>query len=136
MIKVLIGKKGTGKTKTLIDNVNNSVNVVNGDIVFISNNTKRHMYDINHKVRMIDTAEFEINEYSEFYGFVCGIISNNFDISNIFIDSITKIVDGNLNGMEEFFVNVDKLSTQFNVSFFFTISIDEAEAPAYVKKYI
>ena len=136
MIKVLIGKKGTGKTKTLIDNVNNSVNVVNGDIVFISNDTKRHMYDINHKVRMVDTAEFEINEYSEFYGFVCGIISNNFDISNIFIDSITKIVDHNIEGMEEFFVNADKLSAKFNVSFFFTISIDEADAPDYIKKYV
>lgn len=136
MIKVLIGKKGAGKTKTLIENVNNSVNIANGDIVFISNDTKRHMYDINHKVRMVDTSEFEINEYSEFYGFVCGIVANNFDISNIFIDSIFKIVDYKTDGMEIFFASIEKLAKTFNISFFFTISVDLGDAPEYIKKFV
>ena len=134
MIKVLIGKKGAGKTKTMIDNVNNSVSVASGDIVFISNDTKRHMYDINHKVRMIDTSEFEINEYSEFYGFLCGIVSNNYDISNIFIDSIYKIVGNDTEGMKVFFENADKLAKKFDITMFFTISIDPSEAPEYLKE--
>lgn len=136
MIKVLVGKKGTGKTKTLIDNVNNSVNVASGDIVFVSNDSKRHMYDISHRVRMVDTSEFEINEYSEFYGFLCGLISNNFDISNFFIDSVFKIVDYKTDGMEDFMADIEKLSERFNISFFMTISIDAAETPEYLKKYI
>lgn len=136
MIKVLVGKKGSGKTKTLIENVNNSVNVASGDIVFVSNDSKRHMYDINHRVRMVDTSEFEINEYSEFYGFLCGLVSNNFDISHFFIDSVFKIVDYKTDGMEDFMADIEKLSERFNISFFMTISIDAAETPEYLKKYI
>lgn len=136
MIKVLVGKKGTGKTKTLIENVNNYVNVASGDIVFISNNTRKHMYDINHRVRMVDTSEFEINDYSEFYGFICGLISNNFDISNIFIDSVLKIVGYKTDGLQQFIAGVEKLSERFNISFFLTLSIDTLDTPEYLKKYL
>jgi len=136
MIKVLIGKKGTGKTKTLIENVNNAINIANGDIVFISNDIKRHMYDISHRVRMVDTSEFEIENYDEFYGFVCGIISNNFDISNIYIDSIYKIVGHKEDDMAKFFTLIERLAAKFNVSFYFTISISPGEAPDYIKKYV
>ncbi len=136
MIKVLVGKKGSGKTKTLIENVNNSVNVASGDIVFISNDSKRHMYDISHKVRMVDTSEFGIDDAGKFYGFICGLISNNYDISNIFIDSVLKIVSHQTDGMDVFMENIEKLSDRFNISFFFTFSIDAAQAPEYLKKYI
>ena len=135
MIKVLIGKKGSGKTKTLIDSVNASAGSAKGDIVFISCDTKRHMYDIAHKVRMVDTEGFALNTYDEFYGFVCGLVSNNYDISNIFIDSIFKIVGKELEGLEKFFDEIERLAEQYNISFLFTLSIDAADAPDYVKKY-
>ena len=92
MVELLSGKKGTGKTKQLIENVNNSVSVAKGNVVFVSNDTSRNMYDINSKVRMADTSEFDIKTYSEFLGFICGIVSGNFDITNIFVDGIFKIV--------------------------------------------
>lgn len=136
MIKVLIGKKGSGKTKTLIDSVNASVDNAGGDVVFISCDTKRHMYDIAHKVRMVDTSGFALNTYDEFYGFVCGLISNNYDISNIFIDSIFKIVGKELEGLEKFLEDTERLAERYNISFLFTLSIDAAEAPDYVKKYV
>ncbi len=136
MIKVLIGKKGSGKTKTLIDSVNTSVTEANGDIVFISSDTKRHIYDIPHKVRMVDTSGFSLKSYDEFFGFLCGLISNNYDISNIYIDSIFKIVDKELDGLEKFFDDITGLADQFNISFLFTISIDTNDAPDYVKKYV
>ncbi len=136
MIKVLIGKKGSGKTKTLIDSVNASVAEANGDIVFISSDTKRHIYDIAHKVRMVDTAEFSLKSYDEFFGFLCGLISNNFDISNIYIDSIFKIVGTELDGLGKFFADIEGLAKKFNISFLFTISIDTKDAPDYVKKYV
>lgn len=135
MIKVLIGKKGSGKTKTLIDSVNQAVDSASGDIVFISNDTKRHMYDISHRVRMVDTSEFALRSYDEFYGFVCGLISNNFDISNIYIDSIFKIAGENLEELERFLDDTENLAKHFDISFLFTISIDTASAPEYLKRY-
>ena len=136
MIKVLIGRKGTGKTKTLIESINNAVSVSVGDIVFVSNNMQRHMYDIHHQVRLVDTSEFNINNYNEFYGFLCGIISGNFDVSNIFIDSIFKIVGGTYEGLENFFDLIENLSKKFSISFYFTISLDTDEIPEHLKKYL
>ncbi len=136
MVELLIGKKGTGKTKTLLEKVNNAASVANGNIVFISPNTGRNMYDIKSCVRMVDPSEFEIKTYAEFLGFLSGIVSGNFDISNIFIDSIFKIVDNTLDGMEEFLERIDAMGAKFNISFVITVSIDENDAPDYIKKYV
>lgn len=136
MVELILGKKGTGKTKHLIENVNNAISVAKGNVVFVSNCNSRNMYDITAKVRMADTSEFEIKDYSEFLGFLCGIISGNFDITNIFVDGIFKIVGTDkLDGFEEFLKRLDVMSTKFNISFVITVSIDEAEAPDYMKKY-
>ena len=85
MVELIIGKKGSGKTKQLIENVNSAVSVAKGNVVFISNSNSRNMYDISTKVRMADTSEFEIKSYAELLGFISGIVSGNFDITNIFI---------------------------------------------------
>ena len=136
MVELLIGKKGTGKTKTLLEKVNNSAAVANGNVVFLSPNAGKNMYDIKSCVRVVDTTEFDITSYAEFLGFLSGIISGNFDITNIFVDSIFKIVDNTLEGMEEFLERLDKMSSKLNISFVITVSIDEADAPEYIKKYI
>lgn len=136
MVELLIGKKGTGKTKTLLEKVNNSAAVANGNVVFLSPNAGKNMYDIKSCVRVVDTTEFNIKSYSEFLGFLAGIISGNFDITNIFVDSIFKIVDNTLEGMEEFLERLDAMGNKFNISFVITVSIDEADAPEYIKKYI
>lgn len=136
MIKVIIGKKGSGKTKTLIESVNAAVDTAKGNIVFISSDTKRHIYDIDHSVRMVDTGDFSLKFYDEFYGFICGIISNNFDISNVYVDSIYKIVDDRETGLEEFFENIAKISEKFSIDFLFTMSMDEGDAPEFLKKYL
>lgn len=106
-----------------------------GDIVFISCDTKRHMYDISHRVRMVDTSGFALKSYDEFYGFLCGLISNNFDISNIYIDSVFKIVGTETDGLEKFFEDIEGLAKHYDLSFLFTISMDTAQAPEYVKQY-
>ncbi|MBQ4161224.1 MAG: hypothetical protein IJD83_09880 [Clostridia bacterium] len=136
MIKVLIGKKGTGKTKTLIASVTDAAANAQGDLVFISSDTKRHMYDIPHKVRMVDTSAFVLKVYDEFYGFICGLLSNNFDISHMYIDSMYKIVEDQQTGLEKFFKDIEALSNQYNIDFMFTMSMDEADAPEYLKKYL
>lgn len=135
MVELLIGKKGTGKTKTLLEKVNNVASVADGNIVFIST-TNQNSHEIKSCVRMINTTEFEIKSYDEFIGFLSGIISGNFDITNIFVDGIFKIVETKLDGFEKFLERIDAMSKKFNVSFAMTVSIDKDDAPDYVKNYI
>ena len=134
MIKLLIGKKGSGKTKELIKAVNASAEVAKGNVVFISNNTSSAMYDVTRKVRMIDTTDFDIINYSEFEGFICGIISVNYDITDIYVDGLFKIVDGdNLDGLEKFLTRLEGISKKFSISFVLSLSIKLEDAPEYVK---
>ena len=135
MVELLIGKKGTGKTKVLIENVNNAASVANGNVVFVSNDTSRNMYDIKSVVRMYDTSEFNIDSWEEFLGFICGIISGNFDITNIFVDGTLKIVNHSMDGFEGFLARIEELGKKFNISFVLSVSIDKDEAPDYIKKY-
>ncbi len=134
MVELLIGKKGTGKTKQLIDHVNNAVKVAKGNVVFISNDTGRNMYDVSSKARMADTTDFDIESYNELFGFICGIVSRDFDITNVFIDGIFKIVGtDSLEGFEEFSTRLEKMSRQFNIAFVISMSIDAETAPDYIK---
>lgn len=135
MVELLIGKKGTGKTKVLIDNVNASAVNADGNVVFISNNTSQNMYNITSKVRMADTSDFEIASWNEFFGFICGIVSGNFDITNIFVDGTLKIVK-NTEGFEQFLTRVEELGKKFDINFEFSVSVDKDDAPEYIKKYV
>ena len=134
MVKLLIGKKGTGKTKALIEQVNAASSVAKGNVVFISNNTSSAMFDISRNVRMADTTDFDIVNYSEFEGFICGIISGNFDITNIFVDGLFKIVKSDdFDGLENFLTRLEKISAKFDISFVLSLSVDVNDAPDYVK---
>ena len=134
MVELLIGKKGTGKTKALIEKVNTALTVAKGNVVYISNSDE-HIFNIKSKVRMADTSDFDIETYSEFLGFICGILSRDFDITNIFIDGIFKIVGtDNLEGFENFLNKLEAMSQKFNISFVISVSIDADTAPDYIKK--
>ena len=135
MVELLIGKKGTGKTKALIEKVNNALTVAKGNVVFISNDTNRNIFDVKSKARMADTSEFEIKSYDEFLGFISGIISRDFDITNIFVDGIFKIVGSdNLDGFESFLNRLETMSQKFEITFVISVSIDSETAPDYIKK--
>lgn len=135
MVKLLIGKKGSGKTKTLIAETNNASVNASGNVVFISDDTRRSMHDIKSKVRMADTKDFSISSYDEFYGFICGIISRDYDITNVFIDGIFKIVGSdNLDGFEKFLSKLEAVGKELNVAFEISVSIDADAAPDYIKK--
>ena len=130
MVELLIGKKGTGKTKALIEKVNNALTVAKGNVVFISNDTNRNIFDVKSKARMADTSEFEIKSYDEFL-----IISRDFDITNIFVDGIFKIVGSdNLDGFESFLNRLETMSQKFEITFVISVSIDAETAPDYIKK--
>ena len=136
MIELLIGTKGTGKTKVLIDNVNSAAKSADGNVVFISNNTSQNMYDITSKVRMADTSEFDIASWDEFLGFICGIISGNFDITNVFVDGTLKIVKDDMDGFEAFLASLEDISKKFDINFELSVSVDKDAAPDYIKKYV
>ena len=136
MVKVIFGEKGTGKTKTLLKKVDDAVRAEKGSVVFI-NKGKRHLYDLSYKVRLIDTSDFDIINYETLYGLICGVISSDFDISNIFVDSLTKIVkDDDEEGLERFLQDVEDLKEKFGVEFVLTISVNEEDSlPVLLKKY-
>lgn len=134
MVELLIGTKGTGKTKVLLENVNHAASNADGNVVFISNNTSQNMYNISSKVRMADTSDFDIKSWDAFFGYICGIISGNFDITNIFVDGTLKIVK-DLDGFENFLQMLDDASKKFDINFELSVSVDADAAPEYIKKY-
>jgi hypothetical protein len=134
MLKLIAGKKGTGKTKQLISMVNNAVEVSNGKVVCIEKGTKL-TYDINHDVRLLDTDSYHIAGYDAFYGFLAGIAASDYDVKDIFIDSTLKIVGDNFAEIGRL---LDRINTLFgnDVAVVITVSADPSELPESVKKYI
>lgn len=135
MVKVIIGEKGTGKTAKLIDAVNAAEAASDGSIVFI-NKGDRHIFDLTHRIRIVDTDEYSVKNYDGFYGFICGILSQNYDIAHIFVDSITKIVNNDLDALTECLDKLDAISNKANAEIVVIVSMNEAAAPESIKKYI
>ena len=90
MVELIVGKKGKGKTKVLLDKVNSAVKEVSGNIVYLDKSTK-HMYELNNKVRLIDVTSYPVKNSDEFVGFICGILSQDHDLEQIYLDSFLKI---------------------------------------------
>ena len=135
MINVIIGAKGSGKTKYMVDHVNMAVKDEPGTLVFVSKDN-RLMLDLKSAVRYINTEEFAVDDYNVLYGFLGGIISNNYDVSHIFIDSIWKVVSTAEAGFEGFLNKIEALGEKLNINFTITISADREAAPEYLKKYL
>lgn len=136
MVKVICGKKGVGKTRILVNAANNLASESSGDVVFIDG-TGRSMYDLGHKVRFINISEFpvKINEGCSFLGFLCGMISEDYDIKGIFVDDFSRIVKEGDECLKSFFEGVEKLSSQFNIEFYFSIEGDPDLMPDYIKAF-
>lgn len=135
MINVIIGAKGSGKTKYMVDHVNMAVKDEPGTLVFVSKDN-RLMLDLKSAVRYINTEEFAVDDYNVLYGFLGGIISNNYDVSHIFIDSIWKVVNTAEEGFEGFLNKIEALGEKLNINFTITISADREAAPEYLNKYL
>ena len=106
MVQLIVGEKGKGKTKQLLDKVNAQVKLVSGNIVYLDKSTK-HMYELNNKVRLIDVSQYMIENSSEFVGFVSGILSQDHDLEQLYFDSFLKIA--NLEGSDRIVEIVEKL---------------------------
>lgn len=126
MVQLIVGKKGKGKTKQLLDKVNNEVKTISGNIVYLDKSTK-HMYELNNKVRLIDVSQYPLENNNEFLGFVCGIISQDHDLQQMYFDSFLKIASLEGEDISSTVAKLEKISETFNVDFILSVSLDEAE---------
>ncbi len=135
MIRILMGEKGSGKTKAFINMVNTASESEHGNVVCITKGN-RHLFDLKSKVRLSDTSDFSINSYEALNGYISGIVSRDYDISHIFIDSITKITGETLENADTFIDELVFLSEKFGMSFTLTISAPVTDATDKIKKYL
>lgn len=135
MVRIIIGLKGSGKTKHLIELANKAVETSPGNVVCIEKGNKL-MFDVRHQVRLVDTDMFGIGNADQLYGMVCGIISANYDIKDIFIDSSLKICKDDKAEFVKFIEALDKITSEKEINCITTASIDAADFPAELNKYI
>ena len=135
MVQLIVGKKGKGKTKQLLDKVNSAVKEVSGNIVYLDKSSK-NMYELNNKIRLINVSDYMISDCDEFIGFICGIISQDHDLEQMYLDSF--LVNAHLGGTDvaPAIAKLQKISDTFKVDFVLSISLDEAEIPDSLKENI
>ncbi len=127
MVKLLLGHKGSGKTKQMIDLANESVENSKGSVIFINKN-HRLMYDLRYKIRVICMEDFEhITNCDEYIGFLYGIISLDHDIETIYIDSILKHADFSLGDLPEFVERLKDISKNYGMDFVVSVSAEKEE---------
>lgn len=129
MIQFIIGEKGKGKTKVLLDKANREVKEANGNFVYLDKNTQ-HMYELNNKVRLIDVTTYPLTDSDEFIGFLCGIISQDHDLENVYLDSflkIAKIREGE--DVKPVLDQIAAIGKQFSVNFIISISLTRQQLP-------
>ncbi|MGN0170302.1 MAG: twitching motility protein PilT [Lachnospiraceae bacterium] len=136
MIQIISGEKGKGKTKFLLEKVNKAVPAANGSIVFLDKNSK-HMYELNNKVRLIIVPELPVDNSDEFVGFICGIVSQDNDLEEMYLDSFLSIA--HIESEEELCKVLKKLnilSDKYHINFVLSVSKNEADLPEFAKQYI
>lgn len=137
MVQLIVGEKGKGKTKFLLDKANEAVKTADGNIVYIDKSGK-HMYELNNKVRLIDASRYPLQSGDEFIGFICGIISQDHDLQQIYLDSFlknTKISDDSAK-ITDYVKQLATISDLFKVDFVLSISKDEKELEDAIKENI
>ncbi len=135
MVKIIIGKKGSGKTKRLMDVVNSAAEKSNGCVVcFEQGDTLK--FSITHKVRLIDADHYGIKGFDAYYGMICGVCAGNYDVTNIFGDATLRIGSRDYGELAAFLKKIEDLAKETNIEFFFTVSANEDELPAEVLAYV
>ena len=128
MVELIVGKKGKGKTKVLLDRVNGAVKEANGSIVYLDKSTK-HVYELNNKVRLIDVSSYPLKNADEFVGFICGIISQDHDLEQIYLDSFLKVSKLEDADVTDTLDQLDKIGEKYGISIVVSISLDKEEIP-------
>jgi len=135
MVQLIVGKKGKGKTKCLLDKVNSEIQNVLGNVVYLDKTTK-HMYELNNKIRLIVVPDFNVSNSDEFIGFISGIISQDHDLQQMYLDSFLKIACLEDSDITSTLDKLEKLSDKFNIDFTLSVSMDEDELPESAKSKV
>lgn len=135
MLKLIVGVKGTGKTKTLINMANSALETVKGCVVVVEKGTKL-THEIKTQARLINTEEYGVNDAHMLYGLVAGIYASNYDVSNIFIDSALKICENDMSEFIKFVDKADKFCADRSIELVMTSSIPVESVPEQLKSYI
>lgn len=135
MLKLMIGVKGTGKTKTLIEMVNEAVKTSAGSVVCIEKGEKLR-YDIKYQARLVNTVEYLVSDAESLYGFIAGILASNHDVTELFVDSALKICNNDIAAFEVFVEKLAALIEKTGTKVFMTSSMPAEEASDIIKKYM
>lgn len=134
MIQVIHGKKGSGKTKKILDMANQAIKEHKGDVVFVDYDT-RYMFDLRHEVRFVNGSEYGCDSPEMFLGFLSGMLAQNFDIDIIFVDAFLKLIKSDISNAEVFFSRLEAMAQRRNVRFVLSVNVDDEIAPDFLKKY-
>ena len=135
MIQLIVGNKGKGKTKQLLDKVNAEILSASGNIVYLDKSTK-HMFELNNKVRLIDVSEFPIDNCDQFVGFILGIVSQDHDLEQVYFDGFLELAKVDANSVENALSKFENISKKYNINFVISISMDEKDVPESMKSAI
>ena len=135
MVQLIVGNKGKGKTKQLLDKVNNEVEMTKGNIVYLDKSTK-HMFELNNRIRLIDVSDYLVTNADEFLGFICGIISQDHDIEKVYIDSLLILAKLEGADVTPTIEKLEEIGAKFNVDFVVCMSLDESGVPESLKSKI
>ena len=136
MIEIICGEKGKGKTKELLGKVNEAVQTANGNVVYLDKSQK-HMYELSNKVRLINVMDYPVSNCDEFIGFICGIISQDNDLEEMYLDSFLTIADVTTEDeITKAIEKLDVISEKFKVKFILSVSKNEEDLPACAKAKI
>ena len=135
MVELIVGKEGKGKTKQLLERVNSEIKTASGNIVFLDRNDK-HMFELNNKVRLVNVAEYDFTNSSEFIGFVCGILSQDHDIEQMYIDAVLKVAKTDKSELAAVVKRLDLIGKKFNVKFTASVTLDASDIAEEIREYI
>lgn len=135
MLHVFCDMKGSGKTKALIQSANEKINSSKGNVVYIDDDNGPILH-LDRKIRFVSTEQFGLKDYNDFYGFLCGILSQDYDISTIYVDGLFNIIEGNIEDAAHLFYSMEKLSRKYNVEFYLNINHEKDSIPEFIKKYV
>lgn len=129
MVRMITGKNGKGKSKVLLEKVNEEIKTVLGNVVYIDTTTK-HMYELNNKIRLINASEYLLDTTDKFLGFLSGIISQDHDLQQMYFDNFLKLSNTSVSALDAVVNELEKLSEKFGIDFYISVSTSDGDIPA------
>ena len=135
MVQLVVGVKGAGKTKKMLDHVHDSIKNVDGNIVYLDKSSQ-NMHELDNKVRLINVSEYPIQNTDQFLGFVCGICSQDYDLQEIYLDGFLKISGLEGKDISDALKQLNKISEQFKVNMILSVSMNEEDLPEFARSQV